>query len=69
MLWACVPLAGRPMTCDSPTFELKSAPPIRAARVPAMTPLPWPRRVPNSMISWPRPLSRTRAALVAIRVW
>src|SRR5260221_364035 len=61
MLWACVPLGGKPSTCEMPTFELKSAPPISAARAPAFTPSAWPRRMPNSSTVPPRPLARMRA--------
>jgi hypothetical protein len=51
-----------------PAFEEKSAPPIKAARVPAFAPLSCARRRPNSSTIRPSLLSRMRAALVAIKI-
>ncbi len=67
-LCACVPLGGKPSTCDMPTFELKLAPPISAARVPAFAARSCARRAPNSITVRPRAASSMRAAFVAINV-
>jgi|GEM_PF-4083970 len=69
MEWAWVPLGATPMRRDTPTLELKSAPPMRAARDPALAPRSCARRMPNSSTTPPRAASRMRAALVATRVW
>ena len=52
-----------------PAFEVKSAPPMRAARVPAFAPRSWARRTPNSSRMLAAPAVLDEEALVAISIW
>ncbi len=67
--WAWVPRGSIPITVESPTFDEKAAPPIRAARPAALAPKWADRRSPNSKTGCPLDASASRDALVAMRVW
>ena len=67
-LWAWVPEAGRPRRWERLTALERFAPPMRLARVALSPPLAGARRRPNSRTTASPAASRTRLALVAMRV-